>query len=58
MQSTQTSSQYIPVHFMYWATFQLARAVQYKYRLYEAKQDCTANECSPFSEIYVSSNKF
>ena len=29
------------------------QAVQYTYRLYEAKRDCTPNELSPSSEIYV-----
>ena len=36
---------YTPVHYMYRAKFQLGQgqAVQYKYRLYEAKRDGTPN---------------
>ena len=49
---------YVPVHFMYRAEFQLARAsstVQlYKYKS-EAKRDCTPDKWSPSSEIYVNS---
>ena len=46
-------SRYIPVHYMYRTEGQ---AVQYKYRLHEAKRDCTPNEWSPSSEIYVMYN--
>ena len=28
-------------------------AVQYNYRLYEAKRDCTPNELSPYTEFSV-----
>ena len=34
------------------------QAVQYKYRLYEAKRDCTPNEFSPSSELHVFPNVF
>ena len=40
-----TQSRYIPVHIMYRAEFHLVgQAVQYKYRIYEAKRDGTPTE--------------
>ena len=40
------------VHFKYRADFVLAKAVQYTYKQYKRKRDCTQNEHFPSSEIY------
>ena len=52
MRNQESDSQYIPVHFIYRAEFQLDRAsmVQYKYSLYETKRDGTPNKWSTSSK--------